>query len=187
LHNLFWTDDRQKLITQKIDKKNDIKIPSKKSKQIKNVYHFPLTGFTPRSKNVLFLQCSKKKPYSSSKSHKIIINELRKNNLFFNKHFDIITLSGLYGPVHWNDEEKEEILNYDYKLSNITSVDHIEKIRFVTSQVLNVIKRKYVKSYGLLPNKHYEKAFSKTLKNFGVEVFRDNNELVNKMIKDCRI
>ncbi len=64
---------------------------------------------------VLFIPCSGGKPYSSSRSHRLIANRLSvlgPSVAAIHK----ITLSGLYGPVPEECETLPEILGYDFRL-----------------------------------------------------------------------
>lgn len=67
----------------------------------------------PEDKEILiFLPCTKDKPYSHARSHQAIRGALNKD-----PRIHIVTISGLYGPVPEELEQEPEILQYDYVLS----------------------------------------------------------------------
>lgn len=143
-------------------------------------YFFPLSQFRPRSPNLIIIQCTKKRPYHESILHKMVLTALENRGLAEGSNFDRITLSGLYGPVHWKDEDKPAILSYDFPLNTPTiSETHINQLRLKTAYVLKVIAKKYRGSAAVLTSKAYRKAFSRVLGQFGVPVFDDVDALKN--------
>ena len=139
-------------------------------------YFFPLQQFRPMSPNLVIIQCTKKRPYHTSNLHRRILTVLRDKKLSEGSNFDRITLSGLYGPVHWKDEENPEILSYNFALNDPKiSEMHINQLRLKTGYVLKVISKKYRKSAAVLTSNAYRKAFSPVLGKFDVPVL-DNIE-----------
>jgi 7-cyano-7-deazaguanine tRNA-ribosyltransferase len=87
----------------------------------------------PEDKEVLlFLPCTKDKPYSAARSHQAIRGALRKD-----PRVHIVTISGLYGPVPEELEQEPEILQYDY----ILSPEAKEQSEAVTKRLTDYLKR----------------------------------------------
>jgi len=61
---------------------------------------------------LLFLPCTREKPYKASRAHQTIRTALHNDNTIH-----VVTVSGLYGPVPEEFEDEPEILQYDYVLS----------------------------------------------------------------------
>lgn len=101
-------------------------------------FSVPETYCPPKEKEILlFIPCTKEKPYKSSRSHEAIYNSLYKDN-----RIHIVTISGLYGPVPEEYEEEPEILEYDYILSSQART----QADFIADRILTYLKR-YEKSY----------------------------------------
>lgn len=175
LHNLFHEKDRvsnAKRINHTFPI-NNIKVV----KVIKKSYDFPFRGFKPQAPRLLLYPCSSKKPYSASHSHQRIKKYLREEfGLVEFKDFETITLSGLYGPVHWKDETRPEIISYDYRLTNMTSLEHLNYIRMRTAIVLNVISKYYESSFSVIRGV-YQKAFGEILRKYNVKTVNNAEEL----------
>ena len=137
-------------------------------------YSFPLRQFKPRSPNLLVLPCSKKRPYSKSQSHKRVKKYLSDAGFEEGRDYDRITLSGLYGPVHWKDETLPTIMSYDFQLSNFTSKEHLDHISFKLGSVLNVVRKRYKAFVGFLLPKPYLETFGPIINSF-------NGVLVNNV------
>ena len=168
LHNIYQEKNRIKALDYSPPSIGDISFSSRK--QIKKEYTFPLSKFQSRAPILLMLECSSKKPYSQSNSHKKIKSEIRKKYGIEEKlDFDVITMSGLFGPVHWKDEMKPEILSYDFRLTNMTSQKHIYDLRMRTLTVMEVIRKKYEHSYALMSGLYY-KTFAPVLEQFDTDV-----------------
>lgn len=87
----------------------------------------------PAGKDILlFLPCSKDKPYKSARSHQIIFNALQKD-----PRVHVVTISGLYGPVPEELEEQPEVMLYDYVLSP----DANEQVEHITGRVHDYLRR----------------------------------------------
>jgi tRNA-guanine family transglycosylase len=176
LHNIFWEDKRvySKYNTNFL---KEINLPQNLEYNLNNQeYYFPLHNFKPRSKVVIYLKCTSFKPYSKSITHKKIKKFLEKNFGWKEGiNYDIITISGLYGPVHWEDERNPIILSYDFRLSNLTNLEHINNLKLKTHEILKVLSKKYEKSYAIF-NGVYFKIFS--------DIFEKNNIKVFKSIED---
>jgi tRNA-guanine family transglycosylase len=72
----------------------------------------------PQDKRILLIiPCSADKPYSRSKTHRILMDRLLKA---FGSKINLIhkvTLSGLYGPVPEEFETEEPVLKYEFRLA----------------------------------------------------------------------
>jgi len=172
LHNLFWTKRRQN-----IKPKMRITLTRNNIYSTNEEYNFPLRGFKNKGDLLLLLQCSKTKPYFESTSHKRMKNILEKYGYFEGKDYDRITLSGLLGPVHWNDELNPIVMSYNFKLTNITSDKHYSILKYKTTMILNVINKKYDRIYAFLPNKNYQKSYQKILESFNIRVFTNYHDI----------
>ncbi len=64
----------------------------------------------------LILPCSATKPYSSSRTHKVVKERLVDAGLWNNIHK--VSVSGLYGPVPKDFESQDAVLTYDYVLTD---------------------------------------------------------------------
>lgn len=134
-------------------------------------YFFPISQFKPKSPNLVIIECSKKKPYKTSNLHRRVLKTLNNRNLKEGVNFDRISLSGLYGPVHWKDEGKPAILSYDFSLNNPTvSQAHIKQLRLKTTYVMKAITKKYKKLVAVLTSNSYEKTFGPVLESYGIPV-----------------
>lgn len=166
LHNIAFEQDRlanakRINLSFPINEANVVKV-------IKNNYEFPFRGFKRHAPNLLLYPCSSKKPYSTSQSHQRIKKYLKENFGFVEfRDFETITLSGLYGPVHWKDEMKPEIISYDHRLTYMTSQDHLDYLRMRTAIVLGVISKQYESSFSVIRGL-YQKAFGEVLRNYNV-------------------
>jgi tRNA-guanine family transglycosylase len=140
-------------------------------------YVFPLRKFKPTTDKLIILECSSKKPYSESRTHKKIKYGIKYEfGLEEFVDYNVITMSGLYGPVHWADERRPEIISYDFRLTNATSASHISNLRATTATVMSVVAKKYQNSYSIM-NGIYDRTFSPILMNLGVKTFHDVNDL----------
>ena len=177
LHNMKWWRSRV-MSWPKVSFPNVVSAGHFNSKAtMSSEYSFPLRQFKPRSPNLLVLPCSKKRPYSESQSHKRVKKYLSDAGFEEGRDYDRITLSGLYGPVHWADETKPAILNYDFQLGSTTSQKHLNKVRFALGTVLNVIRKKYYSLTGFLPFPIYAKTFGPVLLSFNGVLVRELDEL----------
>lgn len=178
LHNIFHEQDRvanakRVNLTFPINKVKVVKV-------IKKAYDFPFRNFKNQAPKLLLYPCSSKKPYSTSPSHQRIKRYLRENfGMVEFQDFETITLSGLYGPVHWKDETKPEIISYDHRLTNMTSQDHINYLRIRTAMVLSVISKKYETSFSVIRGV-YQKAFGEVLRRYNIRTV-DNAEDLNSL------
>lgn len=168
LHNIYQEKNKIKRVDYSTPIVSDIFFPPRK--EIKKEYTFPLSNFQSKGNILLMLECSSKKPYSQSNSHKKVKNELRKKYGIEEKlDFDVVTMSGLFGPVHWKDETRPEILSYDFRLTNMTSQRHLYNLKMKTLTVMEVIRKKYKESYALM-NGLYFKTFAPILEGFDTDV-----------------
>lgn len=69
----------------------------------------------PADKDVLLLiPCSQVKPYSESRTHSVLWNKLGAQTERIHK----VTVSGMYGPVPQEMEQRDPVLEYEYVLAN---------------------------------------------------------------------
>ncbi len=177
LHNMKWWKSR--MMPWHNFSSQSVTSPKHFNSKVKKMsdYSFPLRQFKPRSPNLLVLPCSKKRPYSESQSHKRVKKYLLEAGFEEGRDYDRITLSGLYGPVHWKDEMKPEILSYDFQLGSTVNQEHLVKLRFTLGTVLNVIRKKYYSMIGFLPLPVYAKTFGPVLLSFNGVIARKFDEL----------
>ena len=175
LHNIYYEQDRVAS-----SKKVNLTFPINKVKVVKVIkksYDFPFRGFKRQAPRLLLYPCSSIKPYSTSPSHQRIKKYLReKFELVEFEDFETITLSGLYGPVHWRDETRPEIISYDHRLTNMTSQAHLNYIRMRTAIVLSVISKQYKSSFSVIRGV-YQKAFGEVLRKYNVKTATKAKEL----------
>jgi len=97
----------------------------------------------PQDKRILLIiPCSGGKPYSKSRSHRLIARRLRTQLGDQAAVIHKVTLSGLYGPVPEECEEEEAVIGYDFRLD-----PHDEsQIILLTDRVERYLER-YGKKY----------------------------------------
>jgi hypothetical protein len=93
------------------------------------------------------------------------------------KDYDRVTLSGLFGPVHWLQEQHPAVLTYDFVLNKLASQEHLQYLRMRTATVLGVIMKKYDDASAYLPSRAYRAAFGPVVETFDVSVFTELEEL----------
>lgn len=178
LHNLRWW--RTRLATRPHHYKVDfVQSEARASTRHTMGYRFPLPRFEPIARRLLMLPCSKWRPYSESRSQTKVSEYLASQRLHELEDYDRITLSGLYGPVHWMDERDPAILNYDFPLTQAVSDGHLRRLRVRTASVLSVIARRYDSSVAYLRTNEYARVFGPVLTSFGVRVTGELSELPN--------
>jgi 7-cyano-7-deazaguanine tRNA-ribosyltransferase len=93
-------------------------------------------SYTPSHEKeiLLFLPCTKDKPYKNARSHQAIVSALHRDS-----RIHIVTVSGLYGPVPEELEESPEVMQYDYVLSPEAG----EQMKFVQERLVA-----YLTKYG---------------------------------------
>lgn len=182
LHNLYWWRKRIETASLYYPRKSNTEFKPIEGKVETYDYSFPLQGFKPRSRNLIILSCTIERPYSKSRTHKRVIKNLERNGFIEGKAYDRITLSGLFGPVHWKDETLPVIMNYDFPLRKTTANEHLTGIRFALSNVLNVIRKKYDIMIGYLPPKMYLQTFGPIIKAFDGELVEKPEEIPFKLI-----
>ncbi len=97
------------------------------SEKVENYYKFILRNFKPKKKKILlFIQCSKVKPYSNSPSHKYIRKAITELTGFDPYDFpeknpiQIIVISSLIGPVPYENESDYIPSHYNLSVNKIT-------------------------------------------------------------------
>ena len=176
LHNMYYEKDKLGKPKNKLPAYSSGEPVTKSDKALyksKRIYSFPLRQYSPSSENLVILKCTATKPYSKSISHIHAKNHLEEAlGIKEGVDYDVVTLSGLYGPVHWKDETRPEIMNYDFRLTNMTSPNHILTLQLRTSTVISNIVKKYSRSYSII-NGMYYRTFGGILERLGVTVFQN--------------
>jgi 7-cyano-7-deazaguanine tRNA-ribosyltransferase len=173
LHNMQWWKFRISSAFN-IPLSNTISYKPSNSVSTASRYSFPLRRFKARAPNLLVLPCSKTRPYSESPSHKKVKKYLSDKGFEEGIDYDRITLSGLYGPVHWKDETLPDILSYDFQLNNMISKTHLNQLSFTFGTVLNVIRKRYNNLIGFIRPRIY-------LETFGPVIYSFNGILVSSL------
>jgi 7-cyano-7-deazaguanine tRNA-ribosyltransferase len=116
----------------------------------------------PENKDILlFLPCTKDKPYKLSRSHQAIKSALNND-----PRVHIVTISGLYGPVPEELEEEPEILQYDYLLSSEAK----DQVGAVTDRLLDYLQRfgsQYHTIAAYVTTRAYRSVASRVLRAYG--------------------
>jgi len=134
-------------------------------------YVFPLKGFEPRAEGLLLLlPCSRGRPYASSSFHRRVLSHLESDGWIEGDDFDRITLSGLYGPVHWDHEDHPAIMGYDFPLTNAIDPRHTEFLRIRTATVLGVIAKRYRGLVAYLKPRRYGTTFGPVVEDFDAQI-----------------
>ncbi len=71
---------------------------------------------SPEKRVVLFLPCSREKPYTLSRSFRYVWSRLEERLGGDIRHVQVIFISGLYGPVPMEYVEEEPVRTYDFML-----------------------------------------------------------------------
>ncbi|HUR25005.1 MAG TPA: hypothetical protein VM327_03200 [Candidatus Thermoplasmatota archaeon] len=163
LHNLSWWKAR---LDGPLRRKGEA-APFAPMKAATTHYEFPFKDYEARADHLLIMTCSKQRPYGASRSHRRVLAALEAKGLREGKDFDRITLSGLYGPVHWKHEAHPAIMAYDFQLGRLVSAEHKLQLEYRTSSVLNVIRKKYDgNSVAVLDSKPYREVFEPVVTRF---------------------
>ncbi|MBD1837898.1 tRNA-guanine transglycosylase [Coleofasciculus sp. FACHB-64] len=96
-------------------------------------------GYRPQKgkRVLLIIPCSGGKPYSKSRSHRLIAERLEQGLGEKTKLIQKVTLSGLYGLVPEEYEQEEAILGYDFRLEAFNK----EQIALVTDRLVTYLER----------------------------------------------
>ena len=179
LHNLSWWRDR---LLQ-----SPHKSPMRKAKATasprREAYRFPLAEFKPRGRDLLLLPCSKTRPYALSSSHQRVTKALECAGLRVGTDYDRITLSGYYGPVHWDNENHPAVTSYDFRLDASTRSSHLAFLRFRAATVLSVIADRYRSVVALLRNREYRDVFEPVVVRFNGKVVTETPGLVSELLR----
>lgn len=140
-------------------------------------YSFPLAGFHRRAPNLLLLACSRSKPYGASPSHLRVKRHLREHGFRESSEFDRITLSGLYGPVHWRDESDPRIVGYDFKLDSTVRESHRQFLRTRTGTVLGMLHRRYESIVAFLRPGTYRDVFGPIIEAHSANLVSDIHQI----------
>jgi predicted RNA-binding protein len=96
-------------------------------------------GYRPqKDKSVLLIiPCSGGKPYSKSRSHRLIAERLEQGLGEKTKLIQKVTLSGLYGLVPEEYEQEEAVLGYDFRLEAFNK----EQITLLIKRLVTYLER----------------------------------------------
>jgi len=96
-------------------------------------------GYRPqKDKSVLLIiPCSGSKPYSKSRSHRLITERLEQGLGEKTKLIQKVTLSGLYGLVPEEYEQEEAVLGYDFRLEAFNK----EQITLLIKRLVTYLER----------------------------------------------
>ncbi len=119
----------------------DIGLNTSKASRTISLKHTPNSfniferNHTPNSDKeiLLFIPCSKEKPYSQSRTHRAVFDRLQP----IRDNIQKITISGLYGPVPEENETDKPVLEYNYVLAQQDE----EQIEIVTDRVTQYIEQ----------------------------------------------
>lgn len=181
LHNLQSWQERLPIAPTRLAQSQPVIPKTQTSDHVSFSYEFPLRKFTPDSDHLLVIPCSKGRPYQKSRSHRRVLEALQEQGFGEGEHFDRITLSGLYGPVHWKHEDHPAILGYDFPLSGLVSDTHARWLRLQTATVLGVIRKKYEGLVAYLPSKRYFKVFEPVTTAFDATVAKNVDDVAASM------
>jgi tRNA-guanine family transglycosylase len=122
-------------------------------------------GYRPqKDKSVLLIiPCSGGKPYSKSRSHRLIAERLEQGLGEKTKLIQKVTLSGLYGLVPEEYEQEEAILGYDFRLEAFNK----EQIALVTDRLVTYLERhggQYVACIGYATSSAYRTVLEQATK-----------------------
>ena len=123
-------------------------------------------GYKPKKKPVmLLLPCSGEKPYSKSRTHRAVYAELKRTGIDA-EQIHKVTISGNYGPVPEEFEDKRQVMQYEYRL-NPNSKDRIELVVDRTVEFLKKHGGKYKLVVGYATSKAYRTIIERALKEYG--------------------
>jgi predicted RNA-binding protein len=101
-------------------------------------------GYTPpEDKNILLvIPCSEGKPYSTSRTHRLVMERLAEALGEELNKVHVVTLSGLYGPVPSEYEAESAIMGYDFRLEPSNQA----QISLVADRLIEYLER-YIENY----------------------------------------
>ncbi|HZY70872.1 MAG TPA: DUF5591 domain-containing protein [Thermoplasmata archaeon] len=177
LHNLSWWRTRVALGLAAPHASAQVPAATKGS-VVPKEYAFPLKGFEPCAEAaLLLLPCSRSRPYARSKVHRRILSHLESEGWVEGDDFDRITLSGLYGPVHWDHEGNPAIMGYDFPLTNAIHPRHTEFLRIRTATVLGVIGKHYRRIVAYLQPRLYGATFGPVVEGFDARIVDEPHDI----------
>lgn len=131
-------------------------------------FNIVLNGYRPPKEKriLLIIPCSGGKPYSESRSHKLVterlVQALGNKSLLIHK----VTLSGLYGPVPEEYERESAVLNYDFRLDPANE----SQIEIVASRLRTYLERyshHYIACIGYATSRSYRTVIEKAARQAG--------------------
>lgn len=91
----------------------------------------------PGSRVLLIIPCSKAKPYSSSLTHRFLTRRLRERFGQASRQIHEVVLSGLYGPVPGEFEDRDPVRKYNFQLKHY---DH-RQMELVVERLVRFLDR----------------------------------------------
>lgn len=177
LHNLHWWRTRVQNAGATPPGGVPSAAPPSAEMRVSREYEFPLANFHRRGESLVLLTCSRTKPYSTSRSQRRVRSHLRNHGFKEEREYDRITLSGLFGPVHWDDERKQPILSYDFRMDPTIGERHRQRIRVRTGLVLSSVAKKYDRVVAVLRPGAYEKLFRPVLETHDADVVSEAHQV----------
>lgn len=125
-------------------------------------FNILLNGYSPPEDKriLLIIPCSGGKPYSTSRSHRLIANRLAQALGERCTLVHKVTLSGLYGPVPEEYENEPAVLGYDFRLEPA----HTDQIALVADRLVAYLEHygnHYVACIGYATSRAYRAALEK--------------------------
>jgi hypothetical protein len=117
-------------------------------------------NYKPKNSNLmLILACTQQKPYSKSPTHKFIMRHLTDQGIK-SSMFEKVTISGNYGPVPEEFENRKEILGYDYHLTSLDT----NRMDILTERTARFF-RKYEKQFDVIIAYITSKSYREVIEN----------------------
>ncbi len=130
-------------------------------------------GYQPldNKRVLLLLPCSVDKPYSQSRSHRIVMERLQEAIGDRVNLLQKVTISGLYGPVPEEYERHEAVMGYDFKLDPLNTA----QIDRVVDRVVQYLQRygdRYAACVGYATSRAYRTVLEEVVKGLS-KISRD--------------
>ncbi len=176
-HNLRWWRSRARFqLTRRVSRPSGGSVPAGTARRRQD-YDFPLRSYHARSPSLLLLPCAKGRPYVSSRSHRRVKSFLQRKGYSEGEDYDRVTLSGLFGPVHWKDETTPVVMGYDFVLNSTVSEAHVGTLRVRTASVLRVLRKRYGNLVAYVAPRRYREVFGPVVRSFQGRMVRALEDL----------
>lgn len=116
----------------------------------------------PKADTLLLIPCSKEKPYSDSRTHRIIFDRLTPIRDNIHK----VTVSGLYGPVPQEHESDDPVMEYNYVLAPQDE----RQIGIVINRLMKYLEQygeQFDQIIGYATSKTYRTVIEKSISEYG--------------------